>query len=88
VVAQSQNSAAPVGGRHQDLERAEIGGHEGRPRDPGGQRAAGEEEVEVGLDQATGGEADPDHRGEVQRDDRVIERRCVDPEHCAGDYPR
>ena len=75
-------------GRHpEDLERAEVGRHEGQPGDPRGQRAAREEEVEVRLHQAARGEADAHDGDEVDRDDRVVQRRRVDPEHGAHSVP-
>jgi hypothetical protein len=70
-----------VGGHAEDLERAEVGGDEGQPRDPCRQRAAGEKEVEVGLDREPGYRPDPENDEEIDREDRVIQRARVEPEH-------
>ncbi len=61
------------GGHAEDLGGAQVGGDEGQAGDPGGQRAAGEEEVETGLDARPRGEADAQDDGEVDRQDCVVE---------------
>ena len=70
-----------VGGLAEDLERAEVGGDERQPGDPGRQRAAGEEEVEVGLDRQPGDEPDAQHDHEVDPQDHVVDRARMEPQH-------
>src|SRR5699024_7461530 len=53
---------------------------EGEARDPGGQGAAGEEELDRGGDAALGVPAHTEHEGEVQRDDRVVDPLGVESE--------
>ena len=62
--------------RHgEDLDRAQVGRDERDPGDPGRQRAAGQEEVRRGLDQAAQREPDPDDEDEVDDHQRVVQRR-------------
>ncbi len=70
-----------VGGLAEDLQRPEVGGDERQTGDPGGERAAGEEEVEVGLDREPRDEADSEHHDEVDRQDDVIDRARVKSQH-------
>jgi hypothetical protein len=72
-----------VGGQPQDLQRAEVGGDERQPGDPGRQGAAGEEEVQPGVDLAPGRKPDPQHHREVDSKDPVVDRARVDTEHRA-----
>jgi hypothetical protein len=72
-----------VGGHPEDLERTEVRGDEREPGDPGGQRTARQEEIEVRLDEAASQEPHSEDRHEVERDDHVVERARVDPQHCA-----
>jgi len=62
----------------EDLERAEVCRYEGEPGYPRRQRAARQEVVEARLDVALGGEADAEHRDEVDRDDRVVDEVGVE----------
>ncbi len=75
-----------VGGHAEDLERAEVGGDEGQAGDPGGQRPAGQEEVEVRLDRQTRDGADPEHHDEVDAEDRVVERAGVEAQRARGKH--
>ena len=58
-------------GEAEDLDRAQIGGDEGQARDPGRQRASGQEEVERRGDHPLQGEADaydPDEEDQQEGD--------------------
>jgi hypothetical protein len=70
-----------VGGLAEDLQRAEIGGDEGQAGDPRRQRAARQEEVQIGLDRHPRDESDPQDHGEVDRQDDVVDRAGVQPQH-------
>ena len=65
----------PGGGHADDLLRAEVGGEEGEAADPGGDGAAGEEEVVRGAHVALEGEADAEHKTEVDQHDEPVDRR-------------
>ena len=54
--------------------RAQVGADEGQAADPGGQRAAGLEEVLARLHVALEGKADAQHKDEVQQHDQPIDR--------------
>jgi len=73
-----------VGGLADDLQRAEVGGDEGKAGDPGGQRASGEEVVEAGLDVALGRESDPQDHDEIGDQDRPVDPVEIQPEHSGG----
>ena len=66
-----------VGGLAEDLECTEVGGDEREARDPGRERPAGEEEVDVGLDEQARDEADAEHDDEVDPEDHIIDRARV-----------
>ncbi|WP_200309219.1 hypothetical protein [Streptomyces adelaidensis] len=55
------------------LRGAQIGRDEREARDPGGQGAPGEEEVEARSHRPPGGEADAQDHDEVDGEDRVVE---------------
>ena len=61
------------GGHADDLLRAEVGGDEGEAADPGGDGAAGEEEVVRGAHVALEGEADAKDKGEVDQHDEPVD---------------
>ncbi len=67
----------PRGGHADDLLRPEVGRDERQPADPGGDRPAREEEVLAGLHELLERKADPQHEGEVDQHDQV-----VDPRQC------
>ncbi len=73
-----------VRGHAQDLDRAEVGGDEGEPGDPGRQRPAGQQEVLAGGDGPAGDHPDGDDQGEVNPQDRVVERVDMKPEQAAS----
>ncbi len=63
-----------AGGAHaDDFLRAEVGGDEGQAADPGGDRAAGEEEVVAGAHVALEREADAEHEDEVDQHDEPVD---------------
>jgi hypothetical protein len=70
-----------VGGLPEDLERAQVGGDEGQPRDPGRQRAPGKEEVQVGFDRDPGHEPDSENDHEVDGQNRVIDSARMELQH-------
>src|SRR5207249_10149581 len=64
-----------VRGHAHHFQRAQVGGHERQPRDPPGNRAAGEKEILARFHAAAQREADAQHESEVDDDDRVIDGR-------------
>ena len=56
-----------------DFLGAEIGADEGQSADPGGERAAGLEEVFAGLHVALEGKADAQHKHEVEQHDDPVD---------------
>jgi hypothetical protein len=69
-------------GRHpEDLERPEVGGDEGQAGYPRRKRSTGQEEVKVRLDRQSCDGADAEHDEEVDRQDRVVQRAGIEPEH-------
>ena len=61
------------GAHADDLLRAQVGGDEGQPADPGGDGAPGQEEVAGGLHVALEGETDAQHKGEVDQHDEPVD---------------
>jgi hypothetical protein len=72
-----------VGGLAEDLERSEVGRYEREPRDPGGQRAAREKEIKIGLDRQPRDEPDPQHDHEIDPQDHVVDRARMQSKHPA-----
>ena len=62
------------GGPAHQFERAEVGGEEAQPGDPGGHLAAGQEEILAGAGLAFQIKADAEDGNEVDGDDRHIHR--------------
>ena len=63
-----------AGGAHADhFLGAEVGGDEGQAADPGGDRAAGQEEVVAGPHVALEGEADAQNEDEVDQHDEPVD---------------
>ena len=69
-----------VRGHADDLDGAQVRGDEGETRDPCGQRAAGQEEVDAARHRPLGQDADAEHEDEVQRDQQVVDPVRVEPE--------
>ena len=63
----------PRGGHADHFLRAEVGGEECEPRDPRGNRAAGEKIIRAGLHVAPQREADAQHEGEVHAHDDPVD---------------
>ena len=78
VVDRRHPDLGTVGRHAHDLDRAEVGRDERQPGDPGRQRPAGQEEVDRVGDLAPGQQPDPEDDGEVEEDDQVVDRTCVD----------
>ena len=69
-------------GRHADhFLGAQVGREERQPGDPGGDRAAREEEVLAAPDVSPQDPADAEHEGEIDDQDRVVDRAELDLVH-------
>jgi len=69
-----------VGGHADDLDGSEVRGDEGEAGDPGGQSAAGEEEVDGAGHPPLRSPADAEDEGEEECDQRVIDPAGVKPQ--------
>src|SRR5690606_33424159 len=68
-------------GRHaHDLDRAEVGGHEGQARHPRRKRTSGQEEIETRRYLLAGQVADTEYECEIESEQQVVDRVGIKPQ--------